>query len=219
MKPRPISRGCWCALNWAKRSSSRGRENRLPGWPPWNPSPEGGGWDPPPGNSKPPTTSILRCRRKLRTRSGVKNSAGYARLPQGHYRRPSPDAAGSQDPPNGGSVSERGQPMGDRHQSADRQAAASRAALALSAPAYRRTRRRTACHRGGACPAPGIFAASPSGSLRPAARSEEHTSELQSPMYLVCRLLLEKKKKRHTHLHILTPSLLSAHTARSAPGF
>src|SRR5437879_3663148 len=28
-------------------------------------------------------------------------------------------------------------------------------------------------------------------------RSEEHTSELQSPMYLVCRLLLEKKKK-HT---------------------
>src|SRR5437764_2868693 len=27
-----------------------------------------------------------------------------------------------------------------------------------------------------------------------AARSEEHTSELQSPMYLVCRLLLEKKK-------------------------
>ena len=26
------------------------------------------------------------------------------------------------------------------------------------------------------------------------ARSEEHTSELQSPMYLVCRLLLEKKK-------------------------
>src|SRR5437763_2866589 len=29
-------------------------------------------------------------------------------------------------------------------------------------------------------------------------RSEEHTSELQSPMYLVCRLLLEKKKKRET---------------------
>src|SRR5437764_10124958 len=28
------------------------------------------------------------------------------------------------------------------------------------------------------------------------ARSEEHTSELQSPMYLVCRLLLEKKKKQ-----------------------
>src|SRR5437762_5241136 len=28
-----------------------------------------------------------------------------------------------------------------------------------------------------------------------ATRSEEHTSELQSPMYLVCRLLLEKKKE------------------------
>src|SRR5208337_5181118 len=30
-------------------------------------------------------------------------------------------------------------------------------------------------------------------------RSEEHTSELQSPMYLVCRLLLEKKKKKIAH--------------------
>src|SRR5258708_21550017 len=29
-------------------------------------------------------------------------------------------------------------------------------------------------------------------------RSEEHTSELQSPDHLVCRLLLEKKKKRNT---------------------
>src|SRR3712207_8417185 len=29
-------------------------------------------------------------------------------------------------------------------------------------------------------------------------RSEEHTSELQSRQYLVCRLLLEKKKKIHT---------------------
>src|SRR5690348_18213461 len=28
-------------------------------------------------------------------------------------------------------------------------------------------------------------------------RSEEHTSELQSPVHLVCRLLLEKKKKKH----------------------
>src|SRR5437763_12920900 len=33
-------------------------------------------------------------------------------------------------------------------------------------------------------------------------RSEEHTSELQSPMYLVCRLLLEKKKKNKLHLQI-----------------
>src|SRR5438876_8762494 len=29
---------------------------------------------------------------------------------------------------------------------------------------------------------------------RPSSRSEEHTSELQSPVHLVCRLLLEKKK-------------------------
>src|SRR5438094_7311505 len=36
------------------------------------------------------------------------------------------------------------------------------------------------------------------------ARSEEHTSELQSPYDLVCRLLLEKKKKKITaqmHMH------------------
>src|SRR2546422_7734335 len=35
-------------------------------------------------------------------------------------------------------------------------------------------------------------------------RSEEHTSELQSRLHLVCRLLLEKKKKktsRHRHAH------------------
>src|SRR2546425_4019266 len=32
----------------------------------------------------------------------------------------------------------------------------------------------------------------------PHRRSEEHTSELQSLAYLVCRLLLEKKKDRHT---------------------
>src|SRR5437879_7907120 len=35
-----------------------------------------------------------------------------------------------------------------------------------------------------------------SASSRSNFRSEEHTSELQSPMYLVCRLLLEKKKKK-----------------------
>src|SRR5258708_20648856 len=32
-----------------------------------------------------------------------------------------------------------------------------------------------------------------------ASRSEEHTSELQSPDHLVCRLLLEKKKRKSTH--------------------
>src|SRR2546423_10109720 len=34
------------------------------------------------------------------------------------------------------------------------------------------------------------------------ARSEEHTSELQSLAYLVCRLLLEKKKRRQTGAHL-----------------
>src|SRR3712207_7500219 len=51
---------------------------------------------------------------------------------------------------------------------------------------------------------PGIHPARAEEELRPAAlardeardpRSEEHTSELQSRQYLVCRLLLEKKKK------------------------
>src|SRR5258708_25094449 len=38
--------------------------------------------------------------------------------------------------------------------------------------------------------------------FRSAIRSEEHTSELQSPDHLVCRLLLEKKKKiDHGSLH------------------
>src|SRR3712207_7102919 len=39
--------------------------------------------------------------------------------------------------------------------------------------------------------------------LTPLARSEEHTSELQSRQYLVCRLLLEKKKisvRRNSHI-------------------
>src|SRR2546429_3287016 len=35
-------------------------------------------------------------------------------------------------------------------------------------------------------------------------RSEEHTSELQSRLHLVCRLLLEKKKKTHRYTHLST---------------
>src|SRR3712207_8546531 len=35
-------------------------------------------------------------------------------------------------------------------------------------------------------------------------RSEEHTSELQSRQYLVCRLLLEKKKKKHKYTNMIT---------------
>src|SRR5256885_9243978 len=42
------------------------------------------------------------------------------------------------------------------------------------------------------------------------ARSEEHTSELQSPCNLVCRLLLEKKKMPDSH------SCSAKHTARLA---
>src|SRR3712207_8496865 len=38
------------------------------------------------------------------------------------------------------------------------------------------------------------------------ARSEEHTSELQSRQYLVCRLLLEKKKPPHSR-HLQPPPL------------
>src|SRR5258707_8491012 len=38
------------------------------------------------------------------------------------------------------------------------------------------------------------------GGLRGENRSEEHTSELQSRQYLVCRLLLEKKKKKRNTL-------------------
>src|SRR5258708_11307842 len=37
-----------------------------------------------------------------------------------------------------------------------------------------------------------------------APRSEEHTSELQSPDHLVCRLLLEKKKKKRRARHAIT---------------
>src|SRR5947208_11526771 len=43
-------------------------------------------------------------------------------------------------------------------------------------------------------------------------RSEEHTSELQSPDHLVCRLLLEKKKTRATNSHASGVGLIEAHT-------
>src|SRR2546426_3148419 len=41
--------------------------------------------------------------------------------------------------------------------------------------------------------------------LKPTLRSEEHTSELQSPCNLVCRLLLEKKKKKRTRTNKYDP--------------
>src|SRR6266853_2439440 len=45
-------------------------------------------------------------------------------------------------------------------------------------------------------PSPAVWAISPD----PKERSEEHTSELQSQSNLVCRLLLEKKKKNKIHI-------------------
>src|SRR3712207_7130287 len=42
------------------------------------------------------------------------------------------------------------------------------------------------------------------GAVDAADRSEEHTSELQSRQYLVCRLLLEKKKSPHNLLTVAT---------------
>src|SRR5258708_16999687 len=45
-------------------------------------------------------------------------------------------------------------------------------------------------------------------------RSEEHTSELQSPDHLVCRLLLEKKKKNQlTHQQIIINQMMNNHHA------
>src|SRR5947209_12413744 len=53
-------------------------------------------------------------------------------------------------------------------------------------------------------------AAAAAGHRSGSGRSEEHTSELQSRQYLVCRLLLEKKKKRYntepTRTHYTTPT-------------
>src|SRR5437660_8490252 len=62
------------------------------------------------------------------------------------------------------------------------------------------------CRRPGGMGAPGSVSRSPSISARCSAagspsraRSEEHTSELQSRGHLVCRLLLEKKKDKKTN--------------------
>src|SRR6266581_1231314 len=46
-------------------------------------------------------------------------------------------------------------------------------------------------------------------------RSEEHTSELQSPVHLVCRLLLEKKKRRLSSRCVPPPKQLPSSTASS----
>src|SRR2546429_1695161 len=65
--------------------------------------------------------------------------------------------------------------------------------LAIASPATRFT---TGSFEGSAVAMPPIGTAP---RLREIARSEEHTSELQSRLHLVCRLLLEKKKCTRTH--------------------
>src|SRR2546422_8476347 len=45
-------------------------------------------------------------------------------------------------------------------------------------------------------------------------RSEEHTSELQSRLHLVCRLLLEKKKNMTDEYHSIIVSTILAHPAK-----
>src|SRR5690348_18208092 len=67
----------------------------------------------------------------------------------------------------------------------------------------RPTRARRVVHRGrtrrdGAAPArrASVSPSAPAARGARRKRSEEHTSELQSPVHLVCRLLLEKKKKK-----------------------
>src|SRR3989442_8738936 len=50
---------------------------------------------------------------------------------------------------------------------------------------------------------PGTVTASARGRAAPPPRSEEHTSELQSRPHLVCRLLLEKKKKKYWSYYCL----------------
>src|SRR3712207_7636125 len=63
----------------------------------------------------------------------------------------------------------------------------------------RRGRRRSGAAGSADSPgSPSVSAADPG----PRRRSEEHTSELQSRQYLVCRLLLEKKKKKSTYPNI-----------------
>src|SRR2546429_3657244 len=53
------------------------------------------------------------------------------------------------------------------------------------------------------CVQPGILLAQGFFHLRDGIRSEEHTSELQSRLHLVCRLLLEKKKTKNSQNYFL----------------
>src|SRR3712207_6860309 len=74
-------------------------------------------------------------------------------------------------------------------------------ALPISTPTRRSPRCSGRCARtdcGSACsPTPSGRGPGTRTTSAATARSEEHTSELQSRQYLVCRLLLEKKKKHY----------------------
>src|SRR2546429_6851160 len=79
-----------------------------------------------------------------------------------------------------------------------------------------RSGRRDCLHQCGVGAAPTLATRS-RGSSSGRLRSEEHTSELQSRLHLVCRLLLEKKKKTKTltdtrNTHRSTTQLTTTHT-------
>src|SRR5438445_4532446 len=74
----------------------------------------------------------------------------------------------------------------------------STAAIASSGTVRNAMSTRSATSCGAQARAPGTRFASARAEATLRLRSEEHTSELQSRQYLVCRLLLEKKKKKRT---------------------
>src|SRR5256885_4952863 len=59
------------------------------------------------------------------------------------------------------------------------------------------------------------FCSVASASIQALSRSEEHTSELQSPCNLVCRLLLEKKKKNSVSCYVLPYYIIFVSQVRS----
>src|SRR2546425_8199816 len=69
-------------------------------------------------------------------------------------------------------------------------------------PGGHRPRRLGGPHRLGLRRHPAVRGVPRSPAARP--RSEEHTSELQSLAYLVCRLLLEKKKKKYKYTIVIS---------------
>src|SRR3712207_7560639 len=79
--------------------------------------------------------------------------------------------------------------------------AAAAPALLIRSIMSRKNRRSTRRSRRRAAPSTSTAPPCSTSSVRP--RSEEHTSELQSRQYLVCRLLLEKKNKNKANLNTL----------------